>query len=188
MAPDLGGVRNKFENEKAAAATKPSSAAGKQAQAEEAISGTARLRAEAADRKKTLDEAKEVFFQRDLRRAQTDKFGVDLSVQLGQLKGESRQQQTATKRVGNRQLMDIGGVWIDESFTDKMPTLIVKALSDGYFKLLERQPQVKDVLQLGNHLVWVTPSGTALIIDMNDGKDQLTDEEIDKLFKSRSEL
>lgn len=184
---DLGGVRNRLENEKLAEAAKPTSSAGKGGLSGEGrgVAGGDRIQAEAADRKKTLDEAKEVFFLRDSRRAQVDKFGVDLSLQLGQLKGESRQQQTATKRVGNRQLMDIGGVWIDEGFTDKMPTLVVKALSDGYFKLLERQPQVKDVLQLGNHLVWVTPSGTALIIDANDGKDQLTDEEIDKLFRTK---
>jgi hypothetical protein len=30
--------------------------------------------------------------------------------------------------------------------------------------------------------VWVTPNGTALVIDTNDGKDKLTDGEIDALF------
>jgi hypothetical protein len=28
----------------------------------------------------------------------------------------------------------------------------------------------------------VTPNGTALVIDMNDGKEQLADAEIDKVF------
>ena len=32
---------------------------------------------------------------------------------------------------------------------------------------------MKDVFQLGNHLVWVTPNGTALVIDTSDGKDKL---------------
>jgi Ca-activated chloride channel family protein len=41
---------------------------------------------------------------------------------------------------------------------------------------------MKDVYRLGNHLVWVTPSGTALVIDASDGKDKLSDEEINKLF------
>ena len=41
---------------------------------------------------------------------------------------------------------------------------------------------MKDVFQLGNHLVWVTPSGTALVIDTSDGKEKLTDDEIDTLF------
>ena len=38
------------------------------------------------------------------------------------------------------------------------------------------------MFRLGNHLVFVTPSKVALIIDTNDGKDKLSDEEIDKLF------
>jgi Ca-activated chloride channel family protein len=59
---------------------------------------------------------------------------------------------------------------------------VVKAQSDAYFRILERQPQVRDVFRLGNHLVWVTPSRTALVIDTSDGKEKLSDAEIDKLF------
>ena len=43
-------------------------------------------------------------------------------------------------------------------------------------------PEVKEVFRLGNHLVWVAPSGAALVIDTTDGKDKLSDAEIDKLF------
>ena len=41
---------------------------------------------------------------------------------------------------------------------------------------------MKDVFRLGNHLVFVTPSQTALVIDANDGKDKLTDDEMAALF------
>ena len=41
---------------------------------------------------------------------------------------------------------------------------------------------MKEVFKLGNHLVWITPNRTALVVDTNDGKEKLTDEEIDKLF------
>ena len=78
--------------------------------------------------------------------------------------------------------MEIGGVWIDEGFTPKTPTLVVKAQSDAYFKLLERKPDLKDVLRLGNHLVWISPSGTALVIDLAGGKEKLSDKDIDSLF------
>jgi len=44
---------------------------------------------------------------------------------------------------------------------------------------------LKDVFRLGNHLVWVAPSGTALVIDTNDGKSELTDKEIDALFTAK---
>ena len=64
----------------------------------------------------------------------------------------------------------------------KTKTVAVKAMSDGYFKLLEKHPELKEVFRMGNHLVWVTPSGTALLLDTCDGKETLTDDEIASLF------
>jgi Ca-activated chloride channel family protein len=61
----------------------------------------------------------------------------------------------------------------------------VKAQSDAYFRILEKRPEVKDVFQLGNHLVWMTPNGTALVVDANNGQDKLSDAEIDKLFVAK---
>jgi Ca-activated chloride channel family protein len=84
--------------------------------------------------------------------------------------------------VGGRKCLDIGGVWVDEGFSSKLPRVVVKAQSDAYFRILERHAGIKDVYQLGNHVVWITPSGTVLIIDSKDGKEKLTDVEIDQLF------
>jgi Ca-activated chloride channel family protein len=112
----------------------------------------------------------------------TDKLGVDLAVCMNCLKNQNQLQQTALRRVANRNCMEIGGVWIDEGFDAKTPTVVVKAMSDAYFRILDRQPQVKEVFQLGNHLVWMSPNGTALVIDSSEGKEQLSDAEIDKLF------
>ena len=81
-----------------------------------------------------------------------------------------------------RNLIDVGGVWIDEKFDAKMPTLLVKSQSAGYFRILERHPKMKEVFAVGNYFVWVSPSGTALIVDQNDGQETLTDEIIDRLF------
>jgi Ca-activated chloride channel family protein len=78
--------------------------------------------------------------------------------------------------------MEVGGVWIDEGFDAKMPVVAVKAQSDAYFRILERHKKAQEVFRLGNHLVWVTPNQTALVIDTKDGKEKLSDEEIDKLF------
>ena len=46
-------------------------------------------------------------------------------------------------------------------------------MSEAYFRILEKHPEVKRVFQLGNHLVWVTPSGKALVIDASHGKEKL---------------
>jgi Ca-activated chloride channel family protein len=113
---------------------------------------------------------------------QSGKLGVDLSVQTQNLRTQSRLEQTAVRRVWGRECLEIVGVWIDQGFTPKTPTLIVKAQSDAYFKLLERQPKLREVFRLGNRLVWVTPSGTALVLDTREGKEKLSDDEIDKLF------
>jgi Ca-activated chloride channel family protein len=140
---------------------------------------------EALARKQALDAAREAFRHNRLRQAQQDRLGVDLSVQIGQLRGQSQQSRAAVRRVAGRQMVEVGGVWVDEGYDPKMPTVILKALSDGYFKLLDHRPQLKELLALGNYLVFVTPSGTALVIDLNDGVEQLSDEELARLFPSK---
>ena len=68
-----------------------------------------------------------------------------------------------------------------------MKTLVVKAQSDAYFKILEKNPKMKDVYRLGNHLVFVCPNKTALVIDTTDGKETLKDDEIEALFTAKVE-
>jgi len=135
--------------------------------------------------KEAYDQANEALKRRDLRGVQTEKLGVELSIQMNNLRNQNRLSNTALRQVAGRNCLEIGGVWIDEAFNAKMPTLAVQAQSDAYFRLLERHPEIKPVLQLGNYLVWVAPSGTALVIDANDGKKDLTYAEIDKLFEAK---
>jgi Ca-activated chloride channel family protein len=140
---------------------------------------------EASEKKKAYDDALKALREHDRDAVQAGKLGVDLSVQTNNLRNQNQLTRNALRRVANRNCLEIGGVWNDDGFNAKMPTVSVKAQSDAYFRILERQPQVKDVFQLGNYLVWVTPSGTALVIDARSGKDKLSDEEIDKLFVAK---
>ncbi len=128
-------------------------------------------------------QALDAFDKRRQEEVQTGKLGVDLSLQTDGLRNQSQLTNTANRFVQGRNVIELGGVWIDEGFTPKTNSVTVKAQSAAYFRILEKQPQVKDVFRLGNHLVWVTPSGTALVIDTRDGKDKLDDETIDNLFK-----
>ncbi|MBI1917724.1 MAG: VWA domain-containing protein, partial [Planctomycetes bacterium] len=112
----------------------------------------------------------------------TGKLGVDLSIELGKLREQKRLGLLAQRHVGECVFQFVGGVWIDTAFKEKSPALVVKAQGEAYFRILERHEQAKDVFRLGNRLVWLTPSGTALVVDANDGKEKLTDTEIDKLF------
>ena len=58
-------------------------------------------------------------------------------------------------------------------------------MSDAYFRLLETHPELRQVFRMGNHLVWVTPNRTALVIDANSGVETMTDAEIDALFVAK---
>jgi Ca-activated chloride channel family protein len=140
---------------------------------------------EAKDKKDAYDKARDALAKKRQADVQAGKLGVDLSLQMENLRNQSRLEYTAPRNVAGRNCIEIGGVWIDDGFDAKMPMVKVKAQSDAYFRILERQAKVKDVFQLGNHLVWVTPNGTALVIDTSEGKDKLSDEEIDKLFVAK---
>jgi len=136
-------------------------------------------------KKQAYDQARELLLRRNTEGVQAGKLGVDLSIQMNNLRNQTRLEQTALRQVAKRNCVEIGGVWIDEGYEAKMPTVTVKAMSDAYFRILERHPEIKEVFQLGNHLLWVTPNGTALVIDTTDGKDKLADEDIDKLFAAK---
>jgi Ca-activated chloride channel family protein len=137
---------------------------------------------EALDKKNAYDDAYRVLREKGKDAVQAGRLGVELSVNMQQLRNQARLERTAIRNVQQRNCLEIGGVWVDEGYKTNMRTIIVKAQSDAYFRMLERHPEIKDVFQLGNHLVWIAPNGTALIIDTTEGKEQLSDKEIDKLF------
>jgi Ca-activated chloride channel family protein len=137
---------------------------------------------QALETKTAYDDAFRAIRRRDGNAVQTGRLGVDLSCRMQDLRNQAQLERTALRQAYGRNCMEIGGVWIDEDFDAKMPTVVVKAQSNAYFQLLNRKPKLKEVLQLGNHLVWVTPSKTALVIDTTQGKEDLSDAEIEKMF------
>jgi Ca-activated chloride channel family protein len=149
-------------------------------------SAAARELAEAV--RKTRDEAdrfrqaRDNFQQGKLAANQTGKLGVDLAQAAQNLRMQVQLTPTASRLVQGRNCVEIGGVWIDDGYTSATKTVTVKAQSPAYFRILELRPEMKELFQLGNFLVWMAPSGTALMIDANDGRDELTDDEIKHLF------
>jgi Ca-activated chloride channel family protein len=132
---------------------------------------------------RSYDQARQWLNQRDLKNVQGgNSVAVDVAVCSNNLRCQERLTQTAMRNVQGRNCLEIGGVWIDEGYSADMKTLVVKAQSDAYFKILEKSPKMKDVFRLGNYLVYVTPSKVALIIDTAEGKETLSDEDVAKLF------
>jgi Ca-activated chloride channel family protein len=116
---------------------------------------------------------------------QAGTLGVDLAVASNQLRNQERISITANRAVQGRNCVEIAGVWIDDAYEAKTPTVKVKAQSDAYFKLLEKHPELKEVYLLGNHFVWIAPSGQALVVDAGEGKETIEDKEIESLFTAK---
>jgi Ca-activated chloride channel family protein len=141
-----------------------------------------RAAATTLDAQSSLQKAQEAFTRRNLYEVQQGKLGVDFAVQNNYLRFQNQLSRTASRNIQSRNVVEVGGVWIDDGFNPKMETVTIKAQSEAYFRILERHPEVKDVYALGNYLVWVTPSGKALIIDAGAGQETLPDADIDRLF------
>lgn len=137
-----------------------------------------------AEQKKTWDDANNAF-KGGKGGYQTGQLGVDLSCAANNLRNQDRVSLTANRNVYGRNCLEIGGVWIDDAYKADTKSVTVKAQSDAYFRILELHPTVKDVYRLGNFVVWITPSGTALVIDANNGKDKMDDKEIEGLFAKK---
>jgi Ca-activated chloride channel family protein len=117
--------------------------------------------------------------------AHTGKLGVDFAMQLDNLRNQNQLDGMPARKAAGRTCRRIDGIWIDEHFNAKMPTVTIKAMSKAWFRMLEKQPKIKDVFQLGSRVIWVTPSGTALVIDPANGKETMSDADIDWLFVKR---
>jgi Ca-activated chloride channel family protein len=134
-----------------------------------------------AEQKKTWDDANSKF-KGAKDGYQTGQLGVDLSCAANNLRNQDRVSLTANRQVYGRNCLEVGGVWIDDAYKADTKSVTVKAQSDAYFRILELHPTMKDVYRLGNNVVWITPSGTALVLDQNAGKEKMDDSEIAALF------
>ncbi len=71
--------------------------------------------------------------------------------------------------------------WVDQAYTASTPRLRLRVLGEAYFRILATHPELSPIFALGNRITWVSPSGTALVID-NLGPDDVPDATLDRLF------
>jgi Ca-activated chloride channel family protein len=83
-------------------------------------------------------------------------------------------------RIDGRSFYYFGGFWVDGDFTEKLPTVHVKYLSDAYFELVEKLPELKDVFAQGERII-VVVKGAALVVD-GQGKEKLDETELKSLL------
>jgi Ca-activated chloride channel family protein len=168
-----GGIRGKFADDELNRPADPSASPAEKKQLE-------KLKEE----RKAQEDAQRLLKSANLERVQAGKLGVDLSVLNDRLRNQTYLTKSATRNIANHTVLEVGGLWIDDKFNAKLETVTVKAMSKAYFRILERQPSMRDVFRLGNHLIWVTPSNKALLIDLGDGREEMSDADIDRLFEA----
>jgi Ca-activated chloride channel homolog len=132
-----------------------------------------------------LNKAKAAMNRDSRAEVQAGRLGVELSIQGQNLRQDYLPSGVAVKVFQGRKLFENGGIWVDESFKADVKSLIVKSQSRAYFQLLESRPELKELFLVSNYLVWMTPGGTALVIDATQGREELEQAEIQKLFSSR---
>src|SRR6202035_2389767 len=120
---------------------------------------------EAQGQLQNLDDTKKALDKKDLGAVQSGQLAVDVSSYNYALRNGTQVCESAVRRANARNCLEVGGVWVDDGYTPKMETVTIKAMSVAYFRMLEKQPKMREVFTLGNHVVWVTPSGKALVID-----------------------
>ncbi len=111
------------------------------------------------------------------------KEAVDLAQRVADLKTGARPESATTERlVAGRRFRKAGEAWIDQTFKSSMPTLRLRVLGKAYFKLLADHPELSAIFALGSRLTWVSPSGTALVID-KQGQDSSSEAALNHLFE-----
>jgi Ca-activated chloride channel homolog len=114
--------------------------------------------------------------------ATSGKEAVDLAQGLATLKTGAQTDTSAVPRtVAGRRFRKVGDAWVDQGFTSSTPTLRLRLLGKAYFRLLNSHPELGPVFALGKRITWVSPSGTAVIVDAQ-GRDDADEASLNRLF------
>ena len=86
------------------------------------------------------------------------------------------------KNVSNRAFYQVGPVWQDATFDDKKQTQVVKVklYSPAYFALTRRNAQLAKWASVGDNVL-IAANATQAVQFSADGKENLTDKEVDAL-------
>ena len=111
------------------------------------------------------------------------KEAVDLAERVAELKTGARAERSTSERtIAGRRFRKVGDAWVDQTFKSTMATLRLRVMGHAYFRLLAHHKELGAIFALGNRVTWVSPSGTAIVIDKS-GQDEATDNVLDRLFE-----
>ncbi len=94
---------------------------------------------------------------------------------------EGREQRiTKIAQIGNRTFFNKNGLWVDSEYEGKIEAIKVKNLSEAYFELLSKVPQVGRFFALGDEVIFLL-HGKAIHIS-DEGKSDFTPSELKSLL------
>lgn len=94
--------------------------------------------------------------------------------------GEKKEQFSNIAQVGSQAFFQSGDNWVQSNLKDDRFDIEIKAYSQAYFQLLEKDPSLGRYLALGNKVRFVVNSQVVQVADT--GKETLTADELRQLF------
>jgi len=99
----------------------------------------------------------------------------------GYLDAEGKEQKvTKIVQIGNRTFFNKNGLWVDSEYEGKIEAVKVKNLSEAYFKLLGKVPEVGRFFALGDEVIFLL-DGKAIHVS-GEGKTNFTPSELNSLL------
>jgi Ca-activated chloride channel family protein len=101
--------------------------------------------------------------------------------QRGYVDAEGKKQAvTKIAQIGNRTFFNKNGLWVESEYEGQIEALKVKNLSEAYFKLLDRVPEIGSFLALGDDVIFLV-HGKAIHVS-DEGKTDFTSSELESLL------
>ena len=100
-------------------------------------------------------------------REESGRDAIQLSEAIAKYKDLKTAQEdiASVRHVGKKVFSLIDGQWVDSAYKEEMKTRRVTFASDEYFELLDKHPELKPYLALGEKVTVVLEDGTALIVE-----------------------
>ncbi len=125
--------------------------------------------------------------EEDLRKADTGAKAVDIAQNIQRLRqaenyGRDMRGVQNVQQRGNRQVANYRGVWVDDAFQGTEKVTKVRWGSSAYFRLARERPDLREIFSLGQRAVIVTARNQAVLVDTDEGVEELDDAQMKALF------
>jgi Ca-activated chloride channel family protein len=125
--------------------------------------------------------------EEDLKKADTGAKAVDIAQNIQRLRqaenyGRDMRGVQNVQQRGNRQVANYRGVWVDDQFQGTEKVTKVRWGSSAYFRLARERTDLREIFSLGQRAVIVTARNQAVLVDADEGIEELDDAQVKALF------